>query len=590
MTRLITRMTLVLGRLASRIGHWRSALQVVAVLLAFGLGFWGWTIQTPPQGAQDWLNNLFKTFQLITLHFPRTFDGAVPWQLQVGRLAVPMAALFASLNLIATSLSRPARLALLQHSRDHIIFFGAPKLTDEALAWLAQHGHQMVVIQPGVCESRIQALEGIGLTVLDIEPRRAEVLDRLSLPAARGVFIATNDDINNANLAVMVIERAKPRDAALDPLLLAVEFGREDLAAALVRTVDGLAREHRVRFHRLSPDREALSIELERGAAFLWAHWRVEPAHALVLGLTGDWERVLSRLVVALQVSPDRAPLITMCLDPIETERFEDWRRARPNLVLVARVVVLPRAAHAPPSGDDMRAAWGADVPMPQLLVVMQDDADALVSVLALRRRDSDLGTTQGLTLVHQSREDHLFSALADLRHGVRDFSHVHPFGGLLREESVERLFDRRSERLAIQLHAHYRDAAEGLGVTASKALEAWENLPENLRDANRSAAAHAPILLRAIGRDPDRFTGAEHGAISAHEWDRLAQIEHRRWCADRIDHGWRHGETRDDENRLHPSLVPWDALSVNDQQKDRNAVQTLLELLAHGGPRAFAG
>jgi len=46
---------------------------------------------------------------------------------------------------------------------------------------------------------------------------------------------------------------------------------------------------------------------------------------------------------------------------------------------------------------------------------------------------------------------------------------------------------------------------------------------------------------------------------------------------------GWRRGE-RDDERRLHPDLVPFDALDEPGREKDRDAVRAIPEVLGLAG------
>jgi len=50
-----------------------------------------------------------------------------------------------------------------------------------------------------------------------------------------------------------------------------------------------------------------------------------------------------------------------------------------------------------------------------------------------------------------------------------------------------------------------------------------------------------------------------------------LAIAGHRRWMAEKIVAGWRHAAVRDDSRRLHPSTRPYDELSEEEKQKDRN-------------------
>jgi hypothetical protein len=44
---------------------------------------------------------------------------------------------------------------------------------------------------------------------------------------------------------------------------------------------------------------------------------------------------------------------------------------------------------------------------------------------------------------------------------------------------------------------------------------------------------------------------------------------QHEAWCAMKRRSGWRFGETRDDEQRTHPSMVPFEKLSAEEQRKD---------------------
>jgi hypothetical protein len=89
-----------------------------------------------------------------------------------------------------------------------------------------------------------------------------------------------------------------------------------------------------------------------------------------------------------------------------------------------------------------------------------------------------------------------------------------------------------------------------------------WEELPEGLRQANRAQADNIPIKQRALAlsRSDDMI-------------EALAIAEHRRWMAEKIVAGWRHAAIRDDARRLHPSIRPYDELSEDEKQKDRNTV-----------------
>jgi hypothetical protein len=65
---------------------------------------------------------------------------------------------------------------------------------------------------------------------------------------------------------------------------------------------------------------------------------------------------------------------------------------------------------------------------------------------------------------------------------------------------------------------------------------------------------------------------------------DRLSENLHEVWARKRMDDGWTYGPARNDERRLHPSLVPYSALDESERSYDMAMVlQTLKPLLALG-------
>ena len=63
-----------------------------------------------------------------------------------------------------------------------------------------------------------------------------------------------------------------------------------------------------------------------------------------------------------------------------------------------------------------------------------------------------------------------------------------------------------------------------------------------------------------------------------------LARNAHDIWARQRMADGWRYGPSRDDAQRRHPCLVPYEKLPESEKQYDRNAaMETLKAILALG-------
>ena len=146
-------------------------------------------------------------------------------------------------------------------------------------------------------------------------------------------------------------------------------------------------------------------------------------------------------------------------------------------------------------------------------------------------------------------------------------------------------------EILARAKHDDYvaRETARGTAAHNPSAVP-WEQLPESLRQSNRSFAASVGAKLAAIGAALAPL-GAEAPRddleLDEELLEDLARTEHDRWVADLQADGWRNTSgAKDPEHKLHPLLVPWEELSEPEREKDRDGVRGLPLMLARAGYR----
>lgn len=65
---------------------------------------------------------------------------------------------------------------------------------------------------------------------------------------------------------------------------------------------------------------------------------------------------------------------------------------------------------------------------------------------------------------------------------------------------------------------------------------------------------------------------------------EQIAENVHENWSAGRVAEGWTYGPVRDDAKKTTPCLVPYDQLSEEEKEYDRNtALQTLKLIVALG-------
>ena len=65
---------------------------------------------------------------------------------------------------------------------------------------------------------------------------------------------------------------------------------------------------------------------------------------------------------------------------------------------------------------------------------------------------------------------------------------------------------------------------------------------------------------------------------------EKIAENVHENWSVGRIADGWTYGETRNDEKKTTPCLVPYSELSDSEKEYDRvTALQTLKLIMVLG-------
>jgi class 3 adenylate cyclase len=145
-------------------------------------------------------------------------------------------------------------------------------------------------------------------------------------------------------------------------------------------------------------------------------------------------------------------------------------------------------------------------------------------------------------------------------------------------------------ESLAKAAHEAYIAESRARGETpgTNSAMRPWDELGEDLRDANRAQVADIPNKLRMLGYELAAGDGirAADLAITDAQVEEMAIREHDRWMAERMRHDWTYAPVRDNSRKHHPLLIPWDQLSEVEKEKDRDTIRNLPKLVEKAGFR----
>ena len=116
-------------------------------------------------------------------------------------------------------------------------------------------------------------------------------------------------------------------------------------------------------------------------------------------------------------------------------------------------------------------------------------------------------------------------------------------------------------------------------------ALLPFAELPEEMKENNRSNVRDIPSKLAMAGyimipaRSNELPFEFPDGSL-----EELAEAEHARWMAQKLEDGWSYGPKTDSTKKAHECLVPWKTLPEEEKEKDRDLVRGIPKILARAG------
>jgi hypothetical protein len=214
------------------------------------------------------------------------------------------------------------------------------------------------------------------------------------------------------------------------------------------------------------------------------------------------------------------------------------------------------------------------------------------ITIIYICLGDSSLGLSAALTLYEKLKgqripivvrviQDEGFAVLSrELK-----FENVYPFALLDETCKPREILSGVNELVAITLHEEYVHQQKNLGHTpqTKPAIFPWNELDEQYKESNRRQAYHVGVKLKTVGCGVTLLTDWDAELIKFRpvEVETMAKMEHIRWMEEKKTEGWKYGPIRDDDKKIHPSLIPWEELTEADKEINRNFIRKLPHVLA---------
>lgn len=561
-------------------------------LATFALGCIGVAKQLEVSEKRPVTDVFYRTIQLYVIEDGIMASGAtIPIELELARFLAPIVAAYTALAGLATVFREKLKMFYLRFTSNHVVICGLGKKGLLLAKGFLERNYCVVVIEKDPNNSLLNECKDYGAILLIGNAANRGVLRSARVQKALYLISVCGDDGVNSEVAVHAYALAGDHK------------GR--VLTCFAHIVDyrlcSLLREREIETQKVDSFRMEFFNIFDSGAkallnkypAFSMRHDAQCPRpHLLVVGMGHLGE---SLVVHAARnwwrdYAKDCGRLRITIIDQDAHSKAKSLR---------IQYQQMEKACELVPRQMDIQSP---EFQLGNFLCDAKDNCKITQAYICL---DNDsLGLIAGLSLLRQMKKCRIpivvrmthNAGLATLLQGVESrsgFSGLDAFGILDQTCTPELLLGGTHEIIARAIHDDYVSKLEKDGKTPqiNPSMVPWEELPEGLKESNRRQADHTGAKLKKVGCEvaPQDDWDAELFNFTPEEIELLAEKEHERWVEEYELAGWTFaaGE-KNPQKKTHPYLIPWDQLTEEVKELDRDTVRGMPSFLAKAGFQVF--
>jgi hypothetical protein len=502
---------------------------------------------------------------------PAQGPGPYPVTLGVARILAPVGTFLAAAGTLLLLLGEQWRRLTVAIARGHAIVAGDGPVALELAGNLRAERRKLLPLGPKVVvvsanDETLTKGRQAKLAQFRGDPADPGTLRAARVARATELYACTGEGTVNAAIALSARDGVDP--ARKRPLRAYAQVRDAQLSVALRARRIGVGGDPRLRLDFFAVEDIAVRGLLDKHPLTL-AGTTPMPVVISGFGLLG--QAVLREVARRRQALPGSSPVAVVIRHACE----DDVKRVTDAFPAIAGgcSITCGEAPALPGTGECV------------VYVCLDGDDDALTEGLAMAH---SLLSRRGHVVVCMRKADPFAAVLAARSGLVDDVKGRLSVFGVLQEACVPaNIRDDFTEQLARSIHRSYVAHERAMGKTeqVNPSMAPWERLPEDFRQSNIAQAADYGAKLEAIGAVVvPAPAAAPVFSFTDQEVELLAQMEHQRWMKEKLADGWKYGEPRDNQRKLHPDLKDWSDLSEEVRDLDRDAVRDLPGVLREAG------
>ena len=222
-----------------------------------------------------------------------------------------------------------------------------------------------------------------------------------------------------------------------------------------------------------------------------------------------------------------------------------------------------------------------------RVIICLPDDSHCLTLAMALDSFFANMGNNSSVRPVisacifGQSGLGQLIQQTAPERRGSDSPINIEVIDAIAGLKDMPTKLPDHIETLARMVHQDYYER-EKLKDKENRtdAFVPWEELNPHEKGSNRAQVTDILFKLARHGLRTDSVGDGTEFMPDEHLIESWAKEEHARWVKWKTDSGWRPGTTTIHAKKIHKDIKPWEDLTEDARNKDRDAVRSIPSLL----------
>ncbi|MEI7649352.1 MAG: RyR domain-containing protein [Methanomicrobiales archaeon] len=476
----------------------------------------------------------------------------------------------------------------------HVIVCGLNSRSFLVINDLVKREIKPVIIESDAKNTFIESCKMLGLIVLNGLPSDPNMLKKAGVKKAAYVISLSDVDEDNAEVALNVMRMVPEKKH--QTLTCIIQVINPQLYGIIRKHAFSARKDSSIRIEFFNQYALGARTLLDLYPPFPSAEITTAPLPIVILGAGRLGESILTRIARTWYLSHrGEQTRLTIVLMDVNAGQIRE-----------SLLIQYPKLSQACDLGAltmDVRSAAfknGEFLKNPLLdrgfvaYICLDDDSLGLYAALTLHQYTAE---REVRFIVRMDHNTSVAKLIADEQVGLKSIREIHPVNMFELTANSQLILAGEEEILALSIHENYctKEKKKGQTRETNRMLVSWDELGvltekkdgiagEKYRESNRKQANFIWTKLSLVGCEIGPVTDWDaplEFQFTPDETERLSSLEHERWMSEKLEGGWRYGEKRDDAQKIHPSLVPYENLSEPEKEKDRDTIRQIPEILS---------